>query len=112
MEGQVVMGEPSMRAIHMATNALGRSTRGHMVGNKFVPDSVQLGDANLIEVLMYVRKAPFQTTVDGFLEYCDQMEAPLDTALFGEMKMFAEEIEQGGLSPFGTSQAVGTPSSE
>ena len=110
-EGVIEMGEPSMRNLTMRDNALGNCTVTKMVDGVPVVMETRIGDADIVNTLVYVRKAPFNNTVKSFLDYCDTMVPGKDSALFKRMKEIRAEIEEGGASPFADSPAAGTESS-
>ena len=111
-EGIIEMGEPSMRNLTMRDNALGNCTVTKMVDGVPVVMETRIGDADIVNTLVYVRKAPFNNTVKGFLGYCDTMVPGKDSALFKRMKEIRVEIEEGKASPFADSPAAGTESSD
>lgn len=110
-EGIIEMGEPSMRNLTMRDNALGNCTVTKMVDGVPVVMETRIGDADIVNTLVYVRKAPFNNTVKAFLDYCDTMVPGKDSALFKRMKEIRKEIEEGKDSPFADSPAAGTESS-
>lgn len=110
-EGIIEMGEPSMRNLTMKDNALGNCTVTKMVDGVPIVMETRIGDAEIINTLVYVRKAPFNNTVKAFLDYCDTMEPGMDSALFERMKEVRAEIEEGKASPFADSQAAETETS-
>lgn len=111
MEGLVEMGAPSQRNITMMNNALGNCSVTRMVNGEPVVVETHIGDADLIQMLVYVRKAPFNNTVKSFLDYCDRMEPGADVELCKRMTEVAKELK-GEPSPFASSQGAGTPSSD
>lgn len=110
-EGVIEMGEPSMRNLTMRDNALGNCTVTKMVDGVPVVMETRIGDADIVNTLVYVRKAPFNNTVKSFLDYCDTMVPGKDSALFKRMKEIRAEIEEGKASPFADSPVAGTESS-
>jgi len=112
MTGEIEMGEPSLRNLTMRDNALGNCTRTHMENGTPVIDETRIGDADIINTLVYVRKAPFNNTVKSFLEYCDRMPPGQDIALYEKMKEVGKLISEDKLSPFAVSQEVETESSD
>lgn len=112
MEGTVEMGMPSQRNITMMNNALGNCSVTKMVDGEPVIVETRVGDADLIKMLVYVRRAPFNNTVKSFLDYCDKMEPGMDVQLCDRMTTVAKAYREGGDSPFVSSQAEGTQSSD
>ena len=110
--GIVEMGEPSQRNLTMMENALGNCTVSKMVNGEPVIVETHVGDADMIQTLVYVRKAPFNNTVKSFLDFCDTMEPGMDSKLFNRMKEVGEAIKKGDASPFADSQAVETGNSD
>lgn len=108
MEGIVEMGEPSQRNLTMKDNALGNCTVTRMIDGQPVVVETRIGDADIINTLVYVRRAPFNNTVKSFLDYCDRMEPGKDVALFKKMKEIRDNIEKGETSPFVDSQEAAT----
>lgn len=111
MAGMVEMGVPSQRNLTMRDNALGNCTVSKMVNGEPIIVETRIGDAEMIRVLTYVRKAPFNNTVKSFLDFCDRMEPGKDTALFDRMRKAKETIE-GEMSPFADSQEAETETSD
>jgi len=108
MQGTVEMGEPSQRNIAMMNNALGNCTVTKMVNGEPVVVETRIGDAEMIQTLVYVRHAPFKNTVSAFLDFCDRMPEGMDTRLFARMKEIGESIKEGNNSPFADSQGAET----
>lgn len=116
MEGRIIMGKPSYRKFTDMKNEVSRRVelRKKEEGGDVKLVGVLQGDIDIIAVLTYVRSAPFRCTVDGWLAYCDRLEA-IDYSysydLFDRMKAIAEEVEAEH-SPFAESQEAETSSSE
>lgn len=110
--GIIEMGRPSQRNKTMMQNALGNCSRTHMERGVPVVDETRIGDAEIIQTLVYVRKAPFNNTLKDFLAYCDTMEPGVDTDLFDKMLETRRIIETGQTSPFADSQGAETESSD
>ena len=109
--GTVEMGEPSQRNLTMKENALGNCSVTKFIDGEPVVVETRIGDADIINTLVYVRRGPFNNTVKSFLEYCDGLEPGMDTALFKKMKEVREAIENGETSPFPDSPEAETESS-
>ena len=75
MEGEIILSSPSLRKQIMTKNALGNCARTHLVDGKPVVDETCLGGVDIITTLQYVKSAPFKTDLNGFLDYCDRMDA-------------------------------------
>lgn len=112
-DGLMEMGNPSFRRMNEIKNEATR--RARIDPNTNTMDRVPQGDLEILSVLMYVRKAPFTCTIEGWLRYCDILEEkdPLASyALFERMKDVMNQFEELKRSPFVPSQAQETPSSD
>ena len=108
--GTIELCKPSLRKLNMRKNELGRCTKTEYVNGKPIVVDIRVGDASIINTLSYVRKAPFPTDLEGFLDYCDRMdEANLGSAeaMLNDMDAVIEEIKGEG-SPLENSQGAET----
>ena len=111
--GTIEMCKPSMRKKVMMKNELGRCTETEVVNGQTVIKDARVGDAEIVRLMAYVNKAPFQPTLNGFLTYCDQMdEKDFGSAerLYQDIILTVEEIDKEA-GPLGDSQPAETPSS-
>lgn len=112
--GLVEISVPSLRKRVMRDNALGNCTDTKIVDGKPVISEYRVGDAAIIKVLAYVRRAPFPTDLKGFLTYCDKM----DENDLGSAERLLEDIEKAALeiegeeTPLAGSQEAETPTSD
>lgn len=100
MDGQIVMGPPTLRKRIMFQNGM--------------KDNLPSGDMAIRMLILYVRSAPFELTPNGFLDYCDRMdENRIGSAkdMFTRMEAIAVSIEKGELSPFAESPSQETATS-
>jgi len=92
---------PSARKQNEFKNQMGRYIKMDK-GQKTLADSAPIGDIEIAMAMLYVSKAPFATTVEGFLKYTDDMEPEQSSALIARLNEAMMEID--GSSPF-----VGSP---
>ena len=102
-EGIVEMRSPSLRKQNEFKNAMGKYVD---LNNRdaMLKDTVPMGDLEIATVMQYVFRAPFRTSINGFLEYTDDMEPEASTALFKRMSEAMREID--GSSPFADSPSA------
>lgn len=112
-EGTVEVCKPSMRRLNMMKNALGKCTKTKQVNGETVVTDINVGDASLIRTLSFVSRAPFPTDLEGFLNYCDKMDA----VQLGSAEQLVNEIDgiitelKAVESPLADSQGAETQSS-
>lgn len=95
----VVMAPPSARAQIRLKNEAGR--RMGMTAGRGVPDEKPIADAGDLEVLMilaYVKKAPFEPTLNAFFDYCDTL-ADGGNLLLKTMAETSAKLQDGSSSP-------------
>lgn len=112
--GTVEVSMPSLSRRIARDNAIGNCNDVKMVNGEPVLVGTRAGDAAVIKILAFVRKAPFPTDLTGFLRYCDRMD---DNEL-GSAERMLEAIERAALevqgveSPLANSQVAETQSSD
>mgnify|MGYP000949819341 CR=1 FL=1 len=111
--GEVVMGEPSLRQQTIAGDAIGQRTALDK-NNKPLMEGTKLVSIEIINTLSYVKSAPFKPDLDSFLKFTDELEEKDgdSNGLYSEMRQTAKDIREGKHSPFVSSPAAETPNSE
>lgn len=88
-EGVVELAMPSFRKNQMMKNDLGRCLGAYVDkdGVGHVRDT-PLGDVEIIKAMSYVKTSPFPQNLNGFMDYCDRLEAKGGSAqgLFDEIQ--------------------------
>jgi len=108
-EGTIEMRKPSPRKEHDFLNLISRySVKGD--SGMTIKEGAPLGDIRIISMLMYVNRAPFALTLDGYLDFTDRLEPEMAAALQKRMEEGASEVASD--SPFAASTSRGTASSE
>lgn len=113
-EGIMQMGMPSFRKMNEIRNETSKYIRLMKAKDSAYMEGLQQGDLEILSVLMYVRKAPFTCTIDGWLRFCDRLEENDITAshrLFARMQEVMREFEALD-SPFAPSQEAVNATSE
>lgn len=114
-EGMLIMGRPSFRRTTEIKNEMsGRIRVMRRETGDAVMDGLLQGDLELLSVLLYVRRAPFTATLEGFQRYTDAIEANDPTGgvrLFERMQEAMRGFESGQ-SPSADSPEAETVSSE
>lgn len=104
----VIMGPMSFRKRQMLKNYLGSISKKDENGTDL--DLGHSGDIETAVALAYIRSAPFDTSIDGFLNKCDELDERLPGAgseLFRRISEAAAEIGGGkDLSPFVSSRGA------
>lgn len=99
-KGQVVIcGDISLRNEAITKNEVSRrmvkvKVEGEEADAQY-EEHIDAGDLEIIMVLKYVRKAPFNQTYDAFMNYCDTLEETTPGAslkLFKEMQDAVQEV--------------------
>ena len=112
--GIVEISLPSLSRRVARDNALGNCSDTKIVDGKPVIGETRVGDAAIIKVLAYVRRAPFPIDLKGFLRYCDKMdENDLGSAerMLIDIEKAALEIEEAE-TPLADSPAAEMQSSD
>lgn len=113
-DGIMEMGMPSFRKMNEIRNETSKYIRLMKAKDSAYMEGLQQGDLEILSVLMYVRKAPFTCSIDGWLRFCDKLEQEDITAshrLFSRMQEVMREFEALD-SPFVRSQGAESASSE
>lgn len=113
-DGIMEMGMPSFRKMNEIRNETSKYIRLMKAKDSAYMEGLQQGDLEILSVLMYVRKAPFTCSIEGWLRFCDRLEENDITAshrLFSRMQEVMREFEALD-SPFAPSQAAESASSE
>lgn len=113
-EGTLEMGMPTLRRLTEIKNETSRRVRLMKAEDSTYMDGLQQGDLEILSVLMYVRRAPFKTTISGFLAYTDTLDevrVSNGQRLLRRMQEVMREFEALE-SPFADSQGAETASSE
>lgn len=87
----VVVSPPTFRRKVMLKNLLGKSMNArYSESGEAMVDSVNLGDAEVLKLLVYVKSAPFTMSIDSFLDFCEK----LDDIELGRASEFYEELNE------------------
>lgn len=116
-EGVVKVAAPTLRRTIEMRNRLGRLTKMRLTAddNRSAEVTVDDGYQYIITTLVYVREAPFPLDTEGFLRYCDRLDAKANgsgQALLEDIHSAALAIDSGDASPFVASLRQGSGSSE
>ena len=103
-EGTIEMRAPSLRKQNEFKNAMGKYLNLGSDRTFELRDDLPMGDLEIATMMQYVFKAPFRTTVAGFLDFTDEMEPEMASALFKRMSAGMQEID--GSSPFADSPSA------
>lgn len=101
-EGVITIGPQSLRKQCMLKNETSKrmysiSYNAETQENTMVPQEVNAGDIEIMQVLSYVRKAPFVPMLDSFLAFCDALEEKTPGSsmdLYEEMTAAVEEVSK------------------
>lgn len=113
--GTIVMSKPTFRMKNKLMNALGNCTKSCMKDGRAEIEQTNIGDAKIVNVIYYVRAAPFGVSLNAFLDFCDALDnngVGNAEALFAEMEEAVAAIDRGDTSPFQDSVPAETPSSD
>lgn len=96
-EGIIELSRPTFRRIQQMKNLLGKCMGASIdeIGNRVLKDA-PLGDMEIIKMMAYVKSAPFQASMDNFLNYCDRLDDKRNGSaleLFALIKEKVAEIE-------------------
>lgn len=115
-EGQITLAPPTFRRQNEFSNAIG-SVRVDENG-KAIPMNLRLGDLSVMQVLVYVKSAPFGialSDVTPFLDFCDMLDEKRNgsaTELWVEMNDVIKSFEDRSTHPFAVSGAFPTTTSD
>lgn len=100
-EGIVTIGPQSLRSQRILKNETTKRMFSISAGDgqqpTMVAKDVDAGDIEILQVLSYVRKAPFQPMVDSFMDYCDTLEEKtpgVSVELYEAMRSAVEEVSE------------------
>ena len=110
-DGTLTIRAPNARKNNEFKNAMSKYLR-YERGNMVLKEDVPMGDMEIAMAMSYVRDAPFQTTIEGFLGFCDMLDdqGGDSSALLDTIQRCIMEVD--GDSPFADSPSAGTESSE
>jgi len=111
-EGEIEMRAPNMRKQNEFKNTISKYVKvNRNMESVEMKDELPMGDLEIAMAMSYTWKAPFGTTITGFLNYCDELDenGGDSLALFQAMQKAIAEIDAD--SPFAGSQSAGTESS-
>ena len=108
-EGIIEMRSPSLRKQNEFKNAMGKYVKVSQNRVIEMSDCVPLGDLEIAMTMQYVSKAPFRTTIEGFLAYTDDMDPDAANALMERLNEAIKEIDAS--SPFADSPSAETATS-
>lgn len=99
-EGIITIGRPGLDQQRMLKNETSRrmysiAYDAETQEKTMVPKEVNAGDIEILQVLSYVRKAPFVPMLDSFMAFCNALEeknpgSSMD--LYEEMTAAVEEV--------------------
>ena len=115
VEGQIVLSAPGLRRMNEMKNAVGKSATISRVGGEVTLENALQGDLELLSILVYVEKAPFRPTVEGFLAFCDKLDERNNgdsLVLFEEMKEKVGLIDERSASPLADCPSQETQNSD
>lgn len=115
VEGQIVLSAPGLRRMNEIKNAVGKSATISRVGGEVTLENALQGDLELLSILVYVEKAPFRPTVEGFLAFCDKLDERNNgdsLVLFEEMKEKVGLIDERSASPLADCPSQETQNSD
>lgn len=113
--GMVEVCAPSFRKRTMMSNELTRRIVMEQTRTGTKVQNIPAGDWGIMQKMLYIRTAPFQTDVEGFLAYTDVMDAANPgsaDAFWDDLDEAIEKIDSGEASPLGASPEAGIPSSD
>ena len=94
-EGVVEVAPPTLSKKVALKNELGKRARMKIVDGEQTLLYDDIGDVEVLKALAYVRSAPFPTTLNGFLAYCDKLDEVKNgngEALFAALNKAVEEV--------------------
>lgn len=114
-EGIVRVAAPTFRKRMEFTNDVSQRLNVEQRKQGIEVKNLPIGDWNILQRMLYIREAPFPTSLDGFLAYTDRMDSehPGSADAFWEVLGEAiQSIDEGTSSPLEPSQGAGTQSSD
>lgn len=113
--GMVEVCAPSFRKRTAMSNELTRRIVMEQTRTGTKVQNIPAGDWGIMQKMLYVKSAPFQTDVEGFLAYTDIMDASNPgsaDAFWDDLDAAIQRIDSGEASPLDGSQEAGTPTSD
>ena len=110
MEGSIVMGLPGFTTTKQFQSKLLKYVPRDEKGFPIM-EQADVIMSQMLDVLMYVKEAPFECDVDPFFKYMDKVDEASGgraNELFEEMSRIAEAARSGELSPLADSPAAET----
>lgn len=74
-EGVAEVAMPTFRKQREMKNAISRCMNTRIEGGEGKMDTANIADVEIIRTLAFVRSAPFPTELEGFMDYCDTLDA-------------------------------------
>lgn len=111
-EGVVELGAPTFRRRTELSNEISRYITIEQSKTGVKVDNLPTGTWNIAQRLVYVKRAPFKTDVESFLEYTDMMDENNPGSadeLWDAIVEAVERIDKGEASPLEGSQAAEMP---
>ena len=110
-EGIIELGAPTFRQRIELSNEISRLMTIEQNKSGIKMDNLEGGTWNVIQRMVYVKRAPFTPTFDGFLAYTDKMDEENPGSadmLWEEICSSIDRIDNGDASPLEPSQEVTT----
>ena len=110
-EGTIELGAPTFRQRIELSNEISRLMTIEQNKSGIKMDNLEGGTWNVIQRMVYVKRAPFTPTFDGFLAYTDKMDEENPGSadmLWEEICSSIDRIDNGDASPLEPSQEVTT----
>lgn len=110
-EGTIELGAPTFRQRIELSNEISRLMTIEQNKSGIKMDNLEGGTWNVIQRMVYVKRAPFTPTFDGFLTYTDKMDEENPGSadmLWEEICSSIDRIDNGDASPLEPSQEVTT----
>lgn len=99
-EGEIVIGPQTLRSSTRLKNEISRRTVRTCVSNgevETVGMPIDAGDVEILQVLSYIRKAPFSLDIEAFLNYADALDRVrpgISISLMEDIKARIEELKE------------------
>lgn len=111
--GVIELGAPTFRQRIELSNEISRLMTIEQNKTGIKMDNLEGGTWNVLQRMVYVKRAPFEATFDGFLAFTDRMDEENPGAtdqLWDEICSAIDKIDNGEASPLEPSQDAETPS--
>lgn len=114
VDGHIVFAKPTFRKLNEMKNQSASYIKFEMKRSGSTDATIASGDLEIMNLLTYVKSAPFRMDVEGFLTFMDRVdEVGGDTEmLYAAMNDMADAVCKEVRSPFVASPAAGTAISE